>query len=189
LGALNNKYIGILGGTFDPPHEGHVFISKYALKRLGLKEVWWIVTQKNPLKFKSSDYKIRLDLAKKFLDDRNIKVVEVDEMKNLYAIDTIFYLKEKFKNKKFIWLMGADNIENLHLWKQWKEIFYNIPIAIFDRPSYSLNITKSKALLFFRKARIKNFLLEKTQKISLPMWSFISGPKNNKSSSRLRKNR
>ena len=189
MSTFNKKYIGILGGTFDPPHDGHIFISKYALKKLDLLEVWWIVTKKNPLKAKGSNYKKRVNLVKNFLYGRKIKVVEVDEEKNLYAIDTIFYLKKKFKKKKFIWLMGADNVEKLHLWKHWKEIFYNIPIAIFDRPSYSLNITKSKALYFFRKARIKNFISEKTKNISLPMWSFISGLKNHKSSSKIRKNR
>ncbi len=187
MSVFNKKYIGILGGTFDPPHDGHIFISKYALQRLNLIEVWWIVTKKNPLKFKSSNYKRRLELVKEFLDCRKIKVIEIEEQKNLYTIDTIYYLKEKFKTKKFIWLMGADNVEKLHLWKKWKDIFYNIPIAIFDRPSYSLNITKSKALYFFRKARIKNIFSENRKNFSLPMWSHISGLKNHKSSSQIRK--
>ena len=85
--------------------------------------------------------------------------------------------------------MGTDNLQNLHEWKEWKKIFYNIPIAIFDRPSYSFNITKSKALFFFRKARIKNILLAKSQSILLPSWTFISGLKNNLSSSVIRKSK
>merc|ERR1711991_940202 len=174
------------GGTFDPPHDGHIFISKYALKKLDLLEVWWIVTKKNPLKAKSSNYKKRVKLVKNFLDERKIKVVEVDEEKNLYAIDTIFYLKEKFKKKKFIWLMGADNVEKLHLWKHWKEIFYNIPIAIFDRPSYSLNITKSKALYFFKKKRIKNKLSRKFKYMKPPKWIFVNGFVHPQSSTKIR---
>lgn len=189
MSSFKKKYIGILGGTFDPPHDGHIFISKYALQKLGLIEVWWIVTSRNPFKLKSSDYKKRLDLVKNFLNYRKIRVVEIDELKNVYAIDTVSYLNEKFKTKKFIWLMGTDNLEKLHLWKKWKELFYNIPIAIFDRPSYSLNITKSKALYFFRKSRIKNFFSENKKKNSLPMWAFISGLKNYESSSQIRKNK
>ena len=181
--------IGILGGSFDPPHEGHKFISQYALMRLNLHEVWWIVTFKNPLKIKSNSYANRLKQVKKFLKFRRIKILEIRADKNVYAIDTILYIKNKFKNKKFIWLMGTDNLEDLHEWKEWKKIFYNIPIAIFDRPSYSLNITKSKALFFFRKARIKNILLAKSQSIIPPSWTFISGLKNHLSSSSIRKSK
>ncbi len=179
--------IGILGGTFDPPHEGHKFLSKYALIRLNLQEVWWIVTSGNPLKKKSSDYEKRLSDVREFLNSRRIRLVEVERDKNLYAIDTILYLKNKFKDKNFVWLMGSDNIEKLHMWKEWKKVFYNISIAIFDRPSYSHNITKSKALFFFRKARIKNFLSKDTLFISPPKWTFITGLKNHLSSSYIRK--
>ena len=181
--------IGILGGSFDPPHNGHKFISQYAMMRLNLQEVWWIVTYKNPLKKKSNSYNYRFQQVKKFIKFRRIKILKIREDKNIYAIDTILYIKNKFKNKKFIWLMGTDNLQNLHEWKEWKKIFYNIPIAIFDRPPYSFIITKSKALLFFRKFRItKNF--SKSFKFSkLPSWGFINGLKNNQSSSYIRKNR
>ena len=181
--------IGILGGSFDPPHEGHKFISQYALMRLNLQEVWWIVTAKNPLKIKSNSYAYRLKQVKQFLKFRRIKILEIREDKSIYAIDTIFYIKNKFKTKQFIWLMGTDNLGDFHEWKEWKKIFYNIPIAIFDRPSYSFNITKSKALFFFRKARIKNILLAKTQLISPPSWTFVSGLKNHLSSSSIRKSK
>ena len=181
--------IGILGGSFDPPHDGHKFISQYALMRLNLQEVWWVVTFKNPLKIKSDSYANRLKQVKNFLKFRRIKILEIREDKNIYAIDTIIYIKNKFKNKKFIWLMGTDNLENLHEWKEWKKIFYNIPIAIFDRPSYSFNITKSKALFFFRKARIKNILLAKSRSTLPPSWTFITGLKNHLSSSFIRKSK
>ena len=181
--------IGILGGSFDPPHDGHKFISQYALMRLNLQEVWWIVTAKNPLKIKSNSYAYRLKQVKQFLKFRRIKILEIREDKSIYAIDTIFYIKNKFKTKQFIWLMGTDNLGDFHEWKEWKKIFYNIPIAIFDRPSYSLNITKSKALFFFRKSRIKNILLAKSQSTLLPSWTFISGMKNHLSSSFIRKSK
>ena len=183
------KLIGILGGTFDPPHEGHKFISRYALIRLNLQEVWWIVTSRNPLKEKSSNYLKRLEEVKKFLNFRRVKLLEIEEEKNLFAIETILYLKKRFKDKNFIWLMGTDNLEKLHMWKEWKKIFYNIPIAIFHRPSYSLNITKSKALFFFRKARIKNIVSKKSHLITPPLWTFISGLKNHCSSSYIRNSR
>ena len=176
-----------MGGTFDPPHNGHIFISKYAILRLNLKEVWWVVTFSNPFKKQSSSYKKRILFTKRFLRSTNIKLLEINNNDNKYAIDTIVYLKKKFKQKKFIWLMGTDNLKNLHLWKDWKNFFYNIPIAIFDRPSYSFNITKSKALLFFRKARIKNNFVKKSDLLLPPKWVFVSGMKKNQSSSDLRK--
>ena len=181
--------IGILGGSFDPPHNGHKFISQYAMMRLNLQEVWWIVTYKNPLKKKSKSYNHRFKQVRKFVKFRRIRILKIREDKNIYAIDTILYIKNKFKTKKFIWLMGTDNLQNLHEWKEWKKIFYNIPIAIFDRPSYSFNITKSKSLFFIRKARIKNILLAKSQKILPPSWTFISGLKNHLSSSFIRKSK
>ena len=82
--------------------------------------------------------------------------------------------------------MGTDNLEKFHMWKEWKKIFYNIPIAIFHRPSYSFKITKSKALFFFRKARIKNILSKKSKQITPPLWTFIRGQKNQQSSSHIR---
>ena len=186
---FKKKFIGILGGTFDPPHEGHEFISRYAILKLNVQEVWWIVTSRNPLKSKSNSYDKRLAAVRKFLLGSKIKLVEIENKKSLYAIDTIYYLKNKFRTKNFIWLMGADNLENLHLWKEWKNFFYNIPIAIFDRPSYSLIITKSKPLYFFRKARINNNILKKSKSIPTPCWTFVRGLKNNNSSSYIRNSR
>ena len=159
------------------------------MMRLNLQEVWWIVTYKNPFKKKSNSYNYRFKQVKNFIKFRRIKILKIREDKNIYAIDTILYIKNKFKNKKFIWLMGTYNLQNFHAWKEWKKIFYNIPIAIFDRPSYSFNITKCKALFFFRKARIKNILLAKSRSILLPSWTFISGLKNNLSSSVIRKSK
>ena len=135
------KFVGILGGTFDPPHEGHLFISKFAKIKLDVGEVWWIVTTTNPLKKNKVDYKKRLKKVKRFLMNHHIKVLEIQDLsKNTYTVDLLEYLFKKFPHKKFVWLMGADNLFSFHLWRDWKKIFYNIPIAIFDRPPYSLSI-------------------------------------------------
>ena len=181
------NFIGILGGTFDPPHSGHLFISKYAKIKLDLKEVWWVVTYVNPLKKRNSDYKKRLNMTKKFLLNSNTKIYELDEPeKNFYTIDLLKNLSRKFPSKKFIWLTGIDNLKDFHLWKDWKKIFYNIPIAIFDRPSYSLDITKSKALNYFKKKRIKNKLSRKFKYMKPPIWIFINGFVHPQSSTKIR---
>ena len=181
------KFVGILGGTFDPPHEGHLFISKFAKIKLDVGEVWWIVTTTNPLKKNKVDYKKRLRKVKRFLMNHHIKVLEIQDLsKNTYTVDLLEYLFKKFPHKKFIWLMGADNLFSFHLWRDWKKIFYNIPIAIFDRPSYSLNITKSKALNYFKKKRIKNKLSRQFKYMKPPKWIFVNGFVHPQSSTKIR---
>ena len=181
------KFVGILGGTFDPPHEGHLFISKFAKIKLDIGEVWWIVTTTNPLKKNKVDYKKRLKKVKKFLMNHHIKVLEIQDLsKNIYTVDLLEYLFKKFPQKKFIWLMGADTLVNFHLWRDWKKIFYNIPIAIFDRPSYSLNISKAKAILYFKEDRINSKLSKNLKFMKPPKWLFITGLTNLQSSTKIR---
>ena len=181
------KFVGILGGTFDPPHEGHLFISKFAKIKLDVGEVWWIVTTNNPLKKNKVDYKKRLKKVKRFLMNHHIKVLEIQDLsKNTYTIDLLEYLFKKFPHKKFIWLMGADNLFSFHLWRDWKKIFYNIPIAIFDRPPYSLSISKAKAILYFKEDRINSKLSRNLKFMKPPKWLFLTGLTNLQSSTKIR---
>jgi len=181
------KFVGILGGTFDPPHEGHLFISKFAKIRLDVGEVWWIVTTTNPLKKNKVDYKKRLKKVKRFLMNHHIKVLEIQDLsKNTYTVDLLEYLFKKFPHKKFVWLMGADNLFSFHLWRDWKKIFYNIPIAIFDRPPYSLSISKAKAILYFKEDRINSKLSRNLKFMKPPKWLFLTGLTNLQSSTKIR---
>ena len=181
------KFVGILGGTFDPPHEGHLFISKFAKIKLDVGEVWWIVTTTNPLKKNKVDYKKRLKKVKRFLMNHHIKVLEIQDLsKNTYTVDLLEYLFKKFPQKKFVWLMGADNLVNFHLWRDWKKIFYNIPIAIFDRPPYSLSISKAKAILYFKEDRINSKLSRNLKFMKPPKWLFLTGLTNLQSSTKIR---
>ncbi len=181
------KYIGILGGTFDPPHAGHFFISKFALIRLGLDEIWWVVTLRNPLKKTHSDFSSRQKKAEFFPKSRTIKVIRIkEENKTIYTVDILDHLKQRFPKVKFIWLMGVDGLENFHLWKNWRKIFCNIPIAIFDRPFYSLNISKSRVIGFFKNKRIKTKLSDKLKFMPPPVWVFLNGLTNPESSTKKR---
>ena len=181
------KFVGILGGTFDPPHEGHLFISKFAKIKLDVGEVWWIVTTTNPLKNNKVDYQKRLKKVKRFLMNHHIKVLEIQDLsKNTYTVDLLEYLFKKFPHKKFVWLMGADNLFSFHLWRDWKKIFYNIPIAIFDRPPYSLSISKAKAILYFKEDRINSKLSRNLKFMKPPKWLFLTGLTNLQSSTKIR---
>ena len=181
--------IGLLGGTFDPPHLGHLRISYIAIKRLKLDEIWWIVSLSNPLKEKEkvSSFNKRLEKAKKFVKIKKIIVTDLEKKINSpYTIDLICYLKKKYPWRNFVWIMGVDSVINFHNWKDWKEIFYKVPIAIFDRPFYSLSTSKSKALTYFKNRRISNKLSKKLKNMIPPRWVFITGQTHLKSSTQLR---
>ena len=147
---MKKKYskIGILGGSFDPPHSGHIAISKVAIKKFKLKKVFWVVTNQNPFKSKTKfDLKTRINLSKKILYKQNkITVKNLDKklnIKNTYKM--LSFLRKKNKKVKFFFLMGADNLINFHKWHNWKKIPKLAKIIIFARPKFSLKALNSVA--------------------------------------------
>lgn len=153
------KKTGILGGSFNPAHAGHVHISKLAIEKLALDELWWIPTRKNPFKDKNiyMDYDVRVAECKKIIgesgfilrqaqDDKNqydkILVKKYDE---IYTIDLVKKLKTEFVDREFVWIMGADNLVRLHEWKDFSELVKIIPFAIFSRETYLKDFEKTEA--------------------------------------------
>ena len=180
VGKLENRLnkrkrkIGILGGTFDPPHKGHLKISLEAKKKYHLTKIIWAITKKSPFKNKTSDkLKKRIELSKKMCIRKPFILIKHYEkkIKSNRSIDLIYYLKKKFVNYEFFFLMGADNLINFHKWYKWKEIASNCNILVFDRYGYKL---KSKRSISFKKLINKNL-------------TFINFNKVNISSSKLRK--
>ena len=144
-----NIKIGILGGTFDPPHKGHLHISKVALRKLKLTKLLWVITKKNPLKRKSYlSLKIRTTLAKKITSrERKIYVRYYDDkVKSANTFKILNYIKKKNMKAKIFFLIGADNLKKFHKWKNWKEIPKFAKIVIFPRKNYSVNSIASKKL-------------------------------------------
>lgn len=154
-----NRTIGLLGGSFNPAHSGHVHITLYALKKLGLDEAWWLVSPHNPLKSAASlaAYEKRLQSARDIAAPyRRIRVVDFERQHGLhYSYQTIALLKCRFPGIRFVWLMGADNLAQFHRWRRWTEILHKIPMIIFDRAPYSHTSLRSKTL-----ARARRFLLK-----------------------------
>ena len=170
---LKKNKIGILGGSFDPAHKGHLAISKEAVKRFKLKKVIWAITEKNPFKKKSSlDLANRIKICKKIL--KKIKTIEVkfyeDKIKSNKTISLINYFTKDKKNEIYF-IMGADNLINFHKWHRWKKILSKCILLVFDRSKY-----KSKSL--------KSITYKKYNKKGL---KFINFNKVNISSSKLRK--
>ena len=185
------KKIGLLGGSFDPPHKGHLFISLEAKKILKLDEVWWLVTPKNPLKISEpASYVERVDNCKKITRNFPIKIQEIE--KNIhsdYSYKTINYILKHYNNIKFFWLMGADNLINFHKWEKWQKIFNNMSIVIFRRHGYNTKALKSIASQKFKSSRIVNSKTNLDDFTVTPSWLVIENKEIKISSSEIRNQR
>lgn len=185
------KHIGLLGGSFDPPHRGHIYISLKARKILSLNEIWWLVTPQNPLKIsKPATYKERVFNCKKIIKNHSILIKEIEKkIDSQYTYYTIKYLQKNYSNIKFYWLMGADNLINFHHWQKWRQIFKQISIVIFKRYGYNNPALKSIANKTFSNYKINTNLLSQRQFISLPSWAWANNREIKISSSEIRKQR
>ena len=159
--------IGILGGSFDPAHKGHLSISKDAYKRFGLKKIIWAITKKNPFKTKSLfNINERIEKGKKITKRYNYISVNCYENKirSNKTIDLINYLKSKNRKSEIFFLMGADNLINFHKWYMWKSISLKCNILVFDRKNYKSKSLKSKA---FKKLNSKGLTFVKFKKVNI----------------------
>ena len=185
------KKIGLLGGSFDPPHKGHLFISMEAKKMLKLDEVWWLVTPQNPHKIsKPATYKERVKNCNNITRNFPIKITEIEKQINSnYSYKTINYILNHYKNIKFFWLMGSDNLINFHNWQNWHEIFNNMSIVIFRRHGYNTKALKSIASQKFKSSRIINSNNNLNNFIVTPSWLVIENKEIKISSSEIRNQR
>ncbi len=149
--------IGLLGGSFNPAHEGHLHISDMALKQLGLDYVWWLVAPQNPLKPKIGMAPLSQRLsyaAHKYEHHPRIIVVDVETaLRTRYTIDTVKALQKRFPGVRFVWLMGSDNLSTFHRWRNWREIAARVPIAVVMRPGSTRAALFAKTSHTLAKAR------------------------------------
>ena len=162
----SKKKIGLFGGSFDPPHEGHLKISKIAINKLSLNELYWCVTKKNPLKNKTF-FSLALRIKKSKLLTSKEKKIKVkyfeDKIKSNNSIDLIKNLIKKNKKTKFYLILGSDNLINLHKWKNWKLLTKLIEIVVFSRKDYDIKARKS---VIYKKVKNINFIKNKPINIS-----------------------
>ena len=169
------RVIGILGGSFNPAHAGHRYISLQAMKRLGLDEIWWLVSPQNPLKSTKgmASFEERFESAVKAARHPRIHVTDFEQQhQTAYTAETLALLKQAYPYYRFIWVMGADNLTQIHRWKNWQQIFQQVPVAVYDRSPYTQKALRSKAALRYRQMRQPSELLAFSQ---APAWSFIHG--------------
>ena len=153
MAIIQKKYIGLLGGSFDPAHKGHLGISKIAIKKLNLKKVFWIVTKKNPFKNKTFySLEERIKYAKKLTRaQKKIKIIYLDNIiKSSRIIDIINYFTKKKKIKNIIFIIGSDNLIRFHRWKSWKKIVKLVKLVVFSRKGYDKKGMKSTVVKKFK---------------------------------------
>ncbi len=155
-----NRTIGLLGGSFNPAHSGHLHITLHALKKLKLDEVWWLVSPHNPLKSAHSlaAYEERLQSAQDIAGaHKRIRILDIEaQLGTHYSWQIVQQLHRRYPGTRFVWLMGADNLAQFHRWRRWQYLLSVIPVAVFDRAPYSHTSLRSKALNRMQKFQLKD---------------------------------
>jgi nicotinate-nucleotide adenylyltransferase len=190
--AAAGMRIGLYGGSFNPAHAGHRHVSLMALKRLGLDRVWWIVTPGNPLKDTGelATTAMRMAEARRIADDPRIDVTAFEEIIGArYTVDTLAWLKRRHPGVRFVWIMGADNLASFHRWRGWRRIARTMPMAVIDRPGWTLKAVRSRAAEALSGSRIPEADALALPGLAPPAWVFLHGPRSHLSSTKLRQMR
>jgi nicotinate-nucleotide adenylyltransferase len=181
--------IGLLGGSFNPPHAAHRAISLFALKRLKLDRVWWLLTPGNPLKDTGTLHGLaeRAQAARDVAGDPRIDISCLEAVIGTrYTVDTIIHLRRRVSGVRFVWIMGADNLAQFHRWKDWRRIASAVPIAVIDRPPQSFRALAAPAARALARYRVPENQAARLADQQAPVWTFLSGMKLNLSSTGLR---
>jgi nicotinate-nucleotide adenylyltransferase len=187
--AAPGQAIGLLGGSFDPPHAAHRMISEAALKRLELDRVWWVVSPGNPLKTRTPPAPLaeRLRLCRAIAVNPRIVVTGFEaDLPSPYAVSTLAFLKARSPRVRFVWIMGADNLAQFDRWARWREIFTMVPVAVVDRPGWRMKALASKAARTFASSRKPETDAALLAHAPPPAWTFLTGPLSYASSTAIR---
>ncbi|MGH6982141.1 MAG: nicotinate-nucleotide adenylyltransferase [Stellaceae bacterium] len=188
-GFLAPRRVGLLGGSFNPAHEGHRHISLEALKRLGIDEVWWLVSPQNPLKPGDGMAPLAKRLAGAGAAARSPRIRVLDFETRLgtrYTVDTLTAIGRLFPRTRFVWLMGADNLQQIRHWRRWQEIFRRVPIAVLDRPTYSRAALSDLAARAFARSRVSPGAARRLADMKPPAWTFLPIKLDQRSASAIR---
>lgn len=182
--------VGLLGGSFNPAHDGHRHISLVALKRLRLDAVWWLVTPQNPLKPVDGMADLDSRVARAAAIARHPRIVVTDierRLGTIYTVDTVRRLTEVWPRMRFVWLMGADNLAQFPRWAGWNRIVKTLPVAAIARPSYVGHALSGKMPVRYAASRLPEedagILADKAP----PAWIFLRGRLHPASATQIRK--
>jgi nicotinate-nucleotide adenylyltransferase len=189
-GPTRNLAIGLMGGSFDPPHSGHAHVIDTARKALGLDWVWVIPARGNPLKRTQTPFAQRHAAARDLLTAARTRVSTLEHDAGLtYTIDLIRFLKRRAPGARFVWIMGGDNLSQFHRWKAWDAIASEIPIAVVSRPGAFPKAGLSPFARCFAEARLPATAAATLASRPAPAWTYIAAPFNPQSSTALRQKR
>jgi nicotinate-nucleotide adenylyltransferase len=175
--ARAGQRIGLMGGTFNPPHAAHLANSELAIRRLDLDRLWWLVTPGNPLKFNSTlaPLEERLEASRRLARHPAIRITAFEaSLGTAYTAETLTFLKTRFPAVRFVWIMGGDNLAGFHRWRDWRRIADLYPIAVIDRPGWRLRALASpaaRALARYRRPDDQAALLPNRE---APAWVYLS---------------
>jgi nicotinate-nucleotide adenylyltransferase len=184
--------IGLLGGSFNPPHAAHVLVSHIARTRLNLDAIWWIVTPGNPLKSHAelAPLAARLSAARALVTDPRIQITGFEaELGTALTVETLGFLRRRYPGVRFIWIMGADNLATIHTWQAWQRIFTLMPVVVVDRPGWRLKAVSNHAAHRFARARVPERAAKTLTQRRPPAWTYLTGPLSPLSSTALRRQR
>lgn len=181
--------IGLYGGSFNPPHEGHRHVALSALRRLGLDRLWCLVTPGNPLKSNNrlAPMHQRLANTARVMDHGRIDITGLEAQANTrFTAETLDWIHARHPNIRFVWIMGADNLAQFDKWQRWQDILGQIPVAIIDRPGYSLSPLSAVAAQHFAPWRLQEEKARSLAYQEAPAWVFLHGPRSDLSSTMIR---
>jgi nicotinate-nucleotide adenylyltransferase len=186
--ARAGQAIGLLGGSFDPPHEGHAHITRQALRRFGLDRVWWLVSPGNPLKLQGpAPLQRRLAASRAVMQHPKVEISDIEaRLGTRHTALTLRALRRLYPGVKFVWLMGADNLASFHKWDQWRQIMTTVPVAVLARPGDRTTARHAPVAKSFKFAQLRGRDAKFLPSSPPPCWCFINVPMVNVSSSAIR---
>lgn len=185
---MTGQRIGLLGGSFDPPHAGHVHISRWALKAIGLDAVWWLVSPGNPLKENGpADIDRRVAACNALVHHPRIHVTDIERhLGSPFTANTLKHLGQRYPAVRFVWLMGADNLASFHHWEGWRWIIETHSIGVLARPGEQVRAGLSPAARRYAHARLPGSAAGVLGRGEHARWALLNGPMSEHSSTRIR---
>ncbi|WP_108860152.1 nicotinate-nucleotide adenylyltransferase [Ruegeria sp. Alg231-54] len=186
--AHPGQVVGLFGGSFDPPHHGHVHVTLEAMKAFGLDRVWWLVSPGNPLKARGpAPLAQRMAAARGLLQHPGVEVTDIESLTGTRATaDTLAELRRLYPKVRFVWIMGADNLAQFHKWKNWRLIMDSVPVGVIARPGDRISARMSPAARLYARYRIDGQARRLLGRADAPAWCFVNVPMVDVSSSQIR---
>lgn len=186
--ARPGQVVGLFGGSFDPPHQGHVHVTLEAMKAFGLDRVWWLVSPGNPLKSRGpAPIDQRVEAARSIMQHPKVEVTDIEDLTSTRATaDTLAALRRLYPQVRFVWLMGADNLAQFHKWKDWRLIMDTVPVGVVARPGDRISARMSPAARVYAKYRIDGTARHLLGRADAPAWCFVNVPMVDVSSTQIR---